>query len=347
MSKLMSPTNGCLLYRQMAAAARHRLPFADLFAILCEDDELLGVDAPVAPLMVSALQDGLGLTDAMARLPELFASATVDLLRAAERQGLLAETLDTLADEQHDLAQGGAAMRTALLWPSVLLVVAVLVLATIMIFVVPAFKEIFVSFGADLPLPTQLLMAISDGFVSYWWLLAAALATLIFARRRRLFPPFWGLQVERLVLAVPFVRNYAMRAFGARLTRWFALFNATPELFAPALRHVAATAAWQVFSGLCGELMRRLGAGQSIGQSLDHLPPLPRRLGLQLRLGEQVGDVGQALALAIDTAELELSHALMRYQRGMFLSAYVAIGLLIGFVVISLYLPIFKLGSVV
>ncbi|MBP1682165.1 MAG: type secretion system protein [Proteobacteria bacterium] len=347
MPKLISPANGCLLYRQMAAASRHGLPFADLFAILSEDDELLGADGPVAPLLASALQGGLGLADAMARLPEIFSAATVDLLRAAERRGLLAESLDTLADEQNDLAHGGAAMRTALLWPTALLVVAVLVLAVVMIFVVPAFKEMFTSFGADLPAPTLLLMAISDGFVDYWWLLAAALTALAFARRRKLLPPSWGLQVERLVLAVPFVRNYVVRAFGARLTRWLALFSATPELLVPALRHVEATIAWRVLRELCAELTRRLDAGQSLGQSLDHLPPLPRRLGLQLRLGEKIGDVSQVLAQAIDTAELELSHALMRYQRGMFLSAYLAIGVLVGFVVISLYLPIFKLGSVV
>lgn len=347
MSTLISPANASLLYRQLAAAARHRLPFTDLLAILADDDELLGVDAPVAALLAGALQDGRSLADAMARLPQLFAAATVELLREAERRGLLAETLDTLADEQNDLTQGGAAMRTALLWPSALLVVAVLVLAVIMIFVVPAFKEIFASFGADLPAPTLLLMAVSDGFVDYWWLLAALLAALVVARRRKLFPPSWGLLVERLLLAVPFVRHYVMRAFGARLTRWLALLHATPELLAPALRHVAATIGWQVLRELCIELTRRLAAGQSLAQSLDQLPPLPRRLSLQLRLGEKVGELGQALALAIDSAELELSHALLRYQRGMFLTAYLAIGALVGFVVVSLYLPIFKLGSIV
>ena len=346
MSKLISPVNGALLYRQMAAAARNQLPFADLFAILAEDPELLGADAPVAALMQQALQEGGGLSDAMARLPDLFAGPTVALVRDAEACGQLAQVLDTLAGEQNDLAQSGSAVRTALLWPSVLLFFSLLIVTAIMIFVVPAFKEVFRSFGADLPAPTQMLIDISDFFVSYWWLIGGAIAALVIAQRRKLLPAFWGLQMERLLLAVPFLRNYVMRAFGARLMRWFALCSKTPTLFEPALRHVHAATNWQVLQGLSAELALRIAAGQSLGQALDRLPPLPRRLGLQVRLGEKTGDIGNALAQAMETAELELAHALLRFERGMFLTAYVMIGLFVGFVVIALYLPIFKLGAV-
>lgn len=346
MLKLISPVNGALLYRQMAAAARNRLPFVDLFTILAEDPELLGADAPVAALMQQALQEGGGLPDAMARLPDIFAESTVALVRDAEACGQLAHVLDTLAGEQTDLAQAGSAMRTALLWPSALLLIALVIVTVIMIFVVPAFKEVFRSFGADLPAPTQLLIEVSDFFVSYWWLIGCVIAALIIARRRKLLPAFWGLQLERLLLAVPFLRNYVMRAFGARLMRWFALCSKTPALFEPVLRHVHAATKWQVLQGLTTELGLRIAAGQSLGLALDRLPPLPRRLGLQVRLGEKTGDIDSALAQAMETAELELAHALLRFERGMFLTAYMTIGLFVGFVVVALYLPIFKLGSV-
>lgn len=346
MSKLISPVNATLLYRQMAAAARNQLPFSNLFAILAEDPELLGDDAPVAALMHQAMQEVEELSTAMASLPDLFAAPTVALVRDAEAQGQLAEVLDTLAGEQNDLAQGGSAVRTALLWPSALLFFALVTVTIIMIFVVPAFREIFRTFGADLPTPTLILIELSDFFVSYWWLIGGALAVLVVAQRRKLLPPFWGLQMERLALAIPFLRNYVMRAFGARLIRWFALCSKTPALFEPALRHLNAAVNWQVLQGVTAELALRLASGQSLGQALDRLPPLPRRVGLQVRLGEKTGNLDSALAQAMETAEIELAHALLRFERGMFLSAYLTIGVFVGFVVIALYLPIFKLGTV-
>lgn len=347
MSKLISYANSALLYRQMAAAARNHLPFADLFAVLTEDCELFGNDAPAITLMHQAMQQGGHLSDAMTRLPELFDAATVALIKHAEQRNQQAEVLDTLATEQNDLAQANSAMRTALVWPLVLLGVAALIAMVVMIWVVPQFKEVFSSFGADLPAPTLTMIAISDFFVHYWWLMGGSIAALVIAKKRRIIPSSWGLRVERLILAVPYIRNYVMRAFGAQLLRWFALCSMVPDLYQPALTHVQATTEWQILQCLAAELAQRLAAGQTLGQALDNLAPLPRRLGLQVRLGEKTGEIGNALAQAQETAELELAHALLRYERGVFLTAYLSIGLLVGYLVISMYLPIFKLGAVV
>jgi type IV pilus assembly protein PilC len=347
MSKLISPANGALLYRQVAAAVRNKLPLDDLFAILAEDAGLFGADAPAISLLQKAMQDARRLPDAMARLPDLFDAATADLVRKADDCGQLEEVLEALASEQIDLAQAGSAMRTALTWPSVLLSVALIIVASLMIFVIPAFKEVFSSFGSDLPAMTLTVMAASDFFVHWWYVVGGAIAVLVFLQRRKLFPPFWSLQMERLILTAPFVRNYVMRVFGAQLLRWLLVCSIAPDLLQPLLRHIQATTKWKVLQGLAAELAARLAAGQSVGQALDRLPPLPQSLGLRVRLGEKTGDIGNALAQGLETAELELAHALTRHERGVFLTCYLTIALFVGYMVIALYLPIFRLGSVI
>ena len=107
MPKKLSPENVALLYRNLASAARHELPFTDLFAVLKDDPELFSGKSPVASLMHEALKEGNSLPDAMARVPQQFPAATVELVRSAEKNGQLPETLDLLADEQAWLAQTG------------------------------------------------------------------------------------------------------------------------------------------------------------------------------------------------------------------------------------------------
>jgi type IV pilus assembly protein PilC len=331
----------------MAAAARNRLSFEDLFAILMEDPELLSADAPMASLMHEALGDGKSLSEAMARLPDLFEGPTIALVKYGEAHEQLADILEILGSEQSDLAQSDSAVRTALAWPKTMLFFLLSIVSALMIFVVPSFKQVFSSFGGELPAPTLFVIEVSELFVNYWFWIVAIVAILYVARRRNMIPVFWRLQIERLILSSPAVRNYVMRVFGVQLMRWFARFHTSPELIGLALLHVQATSKWLVVRGLAAEMALRLAAGKSFGQALDHLPPLPRRLGLQVRLGEKTGNISGAVAQALDVAEIELAHALTRFERGVLLSAYLTIGLLVGFVVIAMYLPIFKLGQVV
>lgn len=347
MLKAMSPENAALLYRNLASAARHELPFADLFAVLIEDPELFSKKVPVIALMHEALKESSSLPDAMARAPQQFPVATVELVRSAEKNGQLPETLDLLADEQAWLAQTGKAIKGAIAWPSTVLVFAAFLISVVMAFVIPAFQELFSSFGADLPAPTLFVMGVSNLLATYWWLwLALGMGGWV-AIKRNLVPPWLLLFVERIILSVPSVRNYMVRTFCFRLLSWLTLCVRRPDMRPLVLAHIQANTYFQVFRNIMDELSRRLNAGQALGHALDQLSPLPRRMALQVQIGEKTGNSEGAIAQATDALEAEFAGIQLRFGRGLFLASYLLIGGVIGFTVIALYLPIFKMGQVV
>lgn len=347
MSKLLSAEDGALLYRHLASVARHQIPFTKLFEVIRQDTDYFSEDIPVAQVMLDALGNDNSLPDAMARLPRLFAGETVALLRKAEQCGKLSETLDALADEQEWLATAGRAVKNATAWPITLLLFGGILVTLINIFVIPAFKELFSSFGVDLPVPTLILMEVSDAFVEYWWVLVLLVVGFWQAMRREMIPRGFFLFVERILLSVPFVRNYMMRAFWTRLLRWLELCEQQPELLPLALGHFKYTQKFLLFQSLLDQLVERLAAGQSLGQALDLLPPLPRRMAMQIQLGEMSGEMGPWIGQTLYMAEIELDGARARFERGIFLATYLVVGFTLGFVVIAMYLPIFAMGRVV
>lgn len=347
MASLMSPQTGALLYRQMAGAVRNGLSFADLFEVLADESDYFGTDAPLIPLLAEALAQTDSFAGALSRLPAVFPAETVAMLAQAEAAGRLGESLDILADEQADRVQQGAALRAALLWPAALLGFALLVAMAVMIFVVPAFKEVYASFGADLPAPTLLVIYVSDIFVEYWWLVASGLFALYLAHRRGV--DFSGLRivVERLLLGLPFLRNYLLRAYSTRLLRWIVASRDDSVMRDAALAHVHVTTGWYLLRDALAVLRKRLSDGMPAGQALDRLPLLPARLGQQIRMVERFGTAKAVLQQFMEMSEVDQAQALLRLERGTFLTAYVTIGVFVAYMVIALYLPIFKLGAVV
>lgn len=347
MASLMSPQTGALLYRQMAGAVRNGVSFADLFDVLADESDYFGTDAPLILMLKDALAQADSLTGGLARLPEVFPAETVAVLAQAEASAHLGDALDILADEQADRVQQRGALRAALLWPMTLAGFALLVGVAVMIFVVPAFREVYASFGADLPAPTLLVIAISDIFVGYWWMVVAALGALYFAHRRGVGFTGGRIVLERFLLGIPFLRNYLLQACSTRLLRWLVATREDSVVRDAALAHVHVTTGWLLLQDALAVLRNRLVEGVPLGQALDALPPLPGRLAQQVRMVERLGSGPAVLRQFMEMSEVDQAQALLRLERGTFLSAYVTIGIFVAYMVIALYLPIFKLGSVV
>lgn len=347
MSKKLSSENTAHLYRNLASAARHGLPFSDLFTILKEDPDLSGKKAPVAATMHEALQEGISLADAMARVPRQIPSATVELVRQAERNGQLPETLYLLADDQMWMAQTGKGIRGALAWPLTVLAFAIVILGAALMFAVPAFEEMFSSFGAELPLPTRMVIGLSDLAVGLWWLWLALGVGVWVAAKRNLLPRWLALPAERLVLSVPFVHNFVIRSFCFRLLNWLATCVRKPDMQPAVLAHLKSTTSSHALRAALDELSKRLNSGQGLGSALNQLPQVPRRMALQVQIGEKTGNPEDAIAQALDVSEADLASAQLRLGRGVFLASYLLVGCAIGFTVIALYLPIFMMGTAV
>lgn len=347
MKTTITASAAAILFRQLGAAERQRLPLAEVLDILCQDQELFGQDQLAVQLLARLLREGQSLSAALAQLPELMPPATAELIQTAERQGKLAATLDEIADDYARQAQGRSALRAAIGWPIVLAIGIGLLVSLLMIFVIPTFKDLFQSFGADLPLLTLGLVWVSDAFANFWWLLLLAAILLFVAWRRDLLPLQALRKAEQLWLSIPFVRPYFVRRFATRMARWLRLCRDDQALLLASLRHVRGTERFDCFRACAAELEARLAEGQSLGAALAHNAPLPQRLALFVQLGEKLGDSAPALDQVIAMSERETADALSQFERGLTISSYLALGLLVGIIVIAIYLPIFKMGSVI
>lgn len=344
-SPLIRPDVGALLFSQLASAARNGIPLADILGILRQDPTLYGRDAPVIDALADACSAVGSLSAAMGQLSAFFPTGTTALVAAGEKEGRLADTLEGLSADFERLGLARQGLRQALTWPLVLMGAAVLLMLLMFLFVIPAFKEVFTSFGADLPFVTLAVISLSDLTVAEPWLIILAVVFAVLWYHRRL-PAAWLNKLDGIPLRAPILERYLTQRQVGRLLHWLGLAQDSPELRLAALQHLHDTT-WQpqLRADIAG-LAERLGAGAGLAEALGHLKVLPARLGLFGRLGEKTGSLA-AFSLLGDITAQEEHEALKALQLGLLLTAYIVIGSILGVLVIAMYLPIFRLGSVV
>lgn len=338
---------GAILFRQLAAAKRHGLPHREVLEILGRDPELFGKDRPAIAALLRLIDEGEALSAGLLRLPELVTFETAELIRLAEAKGTEAQTLDAIADDYARQAEGSQALRAALAWPAGLAVILSLLVALMMIFVIPSFKELYSGMGAALPAPTLLVMAISDLLVGWWWLLLLMLAVFVGLCRRGKLPPSLVATAASAVLALPFARGYLVHRFLERLTGWLQVGLDDRALMLSGLRHLASNTHMPPFVACLRQLQERLQSDGPLSAALENLPPLPLRMPLLVQLGEKMGNTLPALQQLAQLAEADLQLSLPRFGRGLFTLLYIVLGIIIAIVVIALYLPIFKMSSLI
>lgn len=337
-----------LLFRQLAAAARARLPFAEVLAILRQEGER-GRYGRLLAVLGRELEQARPLSDALAATA-MFAPETVAFVRGAEGTPALAEVLEVLADDYGRRAVAGRALANALYWPLTLAGVLVFVIMILMIFVVPAFKEVYRSFGADLPAPTLALMTLSDWFVSYLWppLLIVAILLVLAAIFRGKAPPKVTEAYDWLRLRVPLVGAFREKLFQLRSVALLAVAaDADREFAAAALAHLDGTAENRRLASWVGPLARRVAGSGELLPAVRETSEVPRRIAAILELGARTGDAAAARAQVAAWCDAEMEVGLPRFQTNFLALSYAVLGTLIAFVVIGLYLPIFMMGAAV
>ncbi len=334
--------DGAGLFRQLAAAARNGLPLREVVGILAQDTE-----GPLAgPAFMARLQAGLDqgrpLSQAMRDLPRAFARPTADWVGLAEREGALAPALELLAGDLERQAHGARSMRLALLWPACLLVGVALLLCASALFVAPAFTDLFDSLGARLPALTAWAFAA----LGAWWLwmplLAAALAVAAAHLAGRLPTALAG-RVDAALHRIGPVRRVRTAAFMSRLLELLQPPMAAP-LRAAALGHLAATTPAPALAAAAARLQAAVAEGSPLSDALAAEPALPRQVSLYARLGEKMNDTQASLAPLRETAGLAHQEALARFERAAIVAIYLAVGAMVGLLVVATYLPIFMLG---
>jgi type IV pilus assembly protein PilC len=272
----------------------------------------------------------------------------VNLVGAGEQAGILDTVLDRLATYKEKILAIKGKIKSALFYPIAVIVVAIVITAVIMIFVIPAFKNVFSSFGADLPAPTLIVIAISDFFVQYWFVMAAGIGGAIWAF-------FWTwrrstkmqIVMDRLFLRIPVFGELIRKSAIARWTRTLATMFAAGVPLVEALDSVAGAAGNYEYFAATKKVQTEISTGTSLTVAMQNADVFPNMVVQMVSIGEEAGSLDAMLSKVADFYEAEVDDAVEALQSLMEPIIMVVLGTLIGGMVVAMYLPIFKLGQVV
>lgn len=345
--KKVSEKDITLFTRQLATMMKAGVPLLQSFDIVAKGHDNPSVSKLIQDIR-SDVETGTSLNQAFRKFPLYFDPLFCNLVGAGEQAGILEDLLTRLAIYKEKTLAIKAKIKSALFYPVAILAVAFIVTAVIMIWVVPAFKEVFKSFGADLPAPTLIVMAISDFFVSYWYIIFGGLFAglyLFFQSWRRSLK--MQQRMDRLLLRLPIFGNVIRKATIARWTRTLATMFAAGVPLVESLDSVGGAAGNHVYLDATKRIQTEVSTGTSLTAAMQNSDVFPNMVTQMVAIGEESGALDSMLGKVADFYEEEVDEAVASLSSLMEPAIMVILGVLIGGLVIAMYLPIFKLGSVV
>ncbi|WP_334154601.1 type II secretion system F family protein [Tepidimonas sp.] len=346
-AKRIKPKDIAIFTRQLATMMKAGVPLLQAFDIVGRGNP----NPSVARLLYEIRTDvetGTSLSAAFRKHPAYFNSLYCNLVEAGEAAGILEDILDRLSTYLEKTEAIKGKVRSALMYPTAVLVVAFIVVSVIMIFVVPAFKEVFTSFGADLPAPTLAVIAMSEFFVAYWWLIFGALGGGLYFffqawKRSEKVQRF----MDRLLLRLPIFGQLVEKSVVARWTRTLSTMFAAGVPLVDALVSVGGAAGNSVYADATAKIQQEVATGTALTQAMNNTGIFPSMVLQMCAIGEESGSIDHMLGKAADFYEQEVDDMVAGLSSLMEPIIIVILGTIIGGIVVAMYLPIFKLGAVV
>src|SRR3982751_946052 len=333
--------------RQLSTMMRAGVPLIQAFDIVARGSTNPKLTRLLTDIR-SDVETGTSLSAAFRKHPLYFDALYCNLVEAGEAGGILETLLDRLAIYQEKMMAIKNKIKSALIYPVGVLVVAFVVLAVIMIFVIPAFKDVFTSFGADLPAPTLVVIAMSELFVKYWWAIFGFLigGTYFFLQSWRRSEKMQK-AIDRLLLRVPVFGELVRKSAVARWTRTLSTMFAAGVPLVEALDSVGGASGNAVYAEATEQIQKDVSTGSALTTSMTAAGVFPTMVLQMCAIGEESGSLDQMLGKAAEFYEDEVDEAVKGLSSLMEPFIIVILGTLIGGIVVSMYLPIFKLGQVV
>ncbi len=333
--------------RQLATMMKAGVPLLQSFDIAAR-----GGNNPRLSRMLNDIrgdvESGTSLSAAFRKQPMHFNTLYCNLVEAGESGGILETILERLAIYEEKSMALQSKIKSAMTYPIAVLVVAFVVVAIIMIFVIPSFKEVFTSFGGELPLPTLIVIAMSEFFVAYWYLIFGGLGGGFYFfmqtwRRSEKMQNF----MDRLFLKFPVFGELTRKAILARWTRTLATMFGAGVPLVEALDSVAGAAGNKVYQQATEKIQKDVATGTSLTTSMQTSGVFPNMVLQMSAIGEESGSLDHMLGKAADFYENEVDDMVKAMSSLMEPFIIVILGVLIGGIVVAMYMPIFKLGAVV
>ena len=336
-----------LFTRQLATMMKAGVPLLQSFDIVGRGHSNQAVAKLLGDIKAD-VETGSSLSGAFRKYPIYFDNLFCNLISAGEQAGILDTLLDRLATYKEKIQAIKGKIKSALIYPIAILVVAFAITAVIMIFVIPAFKELFSGFGATLPTPTLIVMAISDIFVKWWWAIFGSLIGGLW-----FFFYTWKRSVkmqatmDRVLLKIPIFGPLIRKATIARFSRTLATMFAAGVPLVEALDSVAGASGNRVYSDATKKIQSEISTGTSLTVSMQNTNVFPNMVLQMVAIGEESGSLDSMLGKVADFFEAEVDDAVAGISSLMEPVIMVVLGVLIGGLVIAMYMPIFMMGSVV
>ena len=336
-----------LFTRQLATMMKSGVPLLQAF-----DIAMKGSGNPALSRLLNDIrtdvETGLNLSQAFAKHPVHFDKLFCNLVAAGEQAGILDSLLDRIATYKEKILAIKSKIKSALFYPASVVVVAGLVVSVMMLFVIPEFKSVFSSFGAELPAPTLIVIAMSDFFVQSWYLVFGALiGAIVFIAWSYKRSTAMQIALDRTLLRFPVIGPIIRKATVARWTRTLATMFAAGVPLVEALDSVGGAAGNYVYLVATRQIQSDVSTGTSLTVAMQSSDVFPTMVVQMVSIGEESGQLDAMLSKVADFFEQEVDDAVAGLSQLLEPLIMVFLGTVIGGLVVAMYLPIFKLGAVV
>lgn len=344
-AKKISEKDIALFTRQLSTMVKAGVPLLQSFDITARSHANPALQRLLGAIKAD-VESGSALNQAFRRHPKYFDNLYCNLVEAGEQAGILETVLDRIATYKEKILAIKGKIQSALMYPAIVIVIAFIITAGIMVFVIPTFKQLYEGSGAELPALTNMVIHISDGFVQWWWLIfgvliGAAVAFLQAFKRSKTFRA----RIDAMSLKLPVFGPLIEKATVSRWSRTFSSLFSAGVPMVEALESVAGAAGNTVFEDATLKLRTDVATGASLTSSLQAAKVFPNMLIQMVSIGEESGALDAMVDKVADYYEREVDDAVAGISSLMEPLIMVVLGGLIGTIVIAMYLPIFKMGT--
>ncbi|MFQ5994712.1 MAG: type II secretion system F family protein [Acidiferrobacterales bacterium] len=347
MKKKITPKDVAVFTRQMATMLAAGIPIAQAFDIVAKGHENPSM-REVVGLIKNDIESGTNMTDALSKYPLQFDSLYTSLVAAGEAAGILETILDKLASYKEKIEAIKGKIKSALFYPTAVIVVAFIITAILMIFVIPQFESLFRGFGADLPALTRLVMDISQVFQQYWFMIFGGIVAVVVssaaAYRRSVKMQH---TMDRLLLRVPVIGEIVRKATIARFARTLATMFAAGVPLVEALDSVAGATGNRVYYDATVAIKADVSTGLQLQAAMASTELFPNMVVQMVAIGEESGELDSMLTKVADIFEQEVDDAVAGLSSLLEPIIMAFLGVVIGGLVVAMYLPIFKIAATI
>ena len=345
--KSIKPKDLAIFTRQLATMMKAGVPLLQAFDIVGRGNPNPSVTRLLNDIRTD-VETGTSLSVAFRKFPIYFDNLYCNLIEAGESAGILDQLLDRLAVYMEKTEAIKSKIKSALMYPITVLIVAFVVVSVIMIFVIPSFKEVFTSFGGELPMPTLVVIAMSEFFIKYWYLIFGGIFGGVY-----FFLESWKRNekmqkvMDRIMLKMPIFGILVEKSCIARWTRTLSTMFAAGVPLVEALDSVGGASGNSVFADATVKIQQEVSTGTALTAAMTNANLFPSMVLQMCAIGEESGSIDHMLGKAADFYEAEVDDMVAGISSLMEPIIIVILGTVIGGIVVAMYLPIFKLGQVV